>query len=68
MTRIGASEIPTDPMPIEMTDIIVNLKSKKEWTSADSYDELANKMSAAIGKVPGLTGAFNILFKCVSMS
>ena len=58
VTRIGASEIPTDPMPIEMTDIIVNLKDKKEWTSAESYDELANKMSAAIGKVPGLTGGF----------
>jgi cobalt-zinc-cadmium resistance protein CzcA len=58
VTRIGASEIPTDPMPIEMTDIIVNLKEKSEWTSADSYDELANKMSAAIGKVPGLTGGF----------
>lgn len=58
VTRIGASEIPTDPMPIEMTDIIVNLKEKSEWTSAKSYDELANKMSVAIGKVPGLTGGF----------
>ncbi|MEY2834678.1 MAG: hypothetical protein RLZZ557_340, partial [Bacteroidota bacterium] len=58
VTRIGASEIPTDPMPIEMTDIIVNLKDKKEWTSAESYDELANKMSVALGKVPGLTGGF----------
>jgi len=58
VTRIGASEIPTDPMPIEMTDIIVNLKPKNEWTSATSYDELANKMSTAIGKVPGLTGGF----------
>ena len=58
ITRIGASEIPTDPMPIEMTDIIVNLKDKKEWTSATTYDELANKMSDAIGKVPGLTGGF----------
>ena len=58
VTRIGASEIPTDPMPIEMTDIIVNLKEKSEWTSAESYDELANKMSVAIGKVPGLTGGF----------
>lgn len=28
VTRIGSSEIPTDPMPIEMTDIIVNLKEK----------------------------------------
>lgn len=58
VTRIGASEIPTDPMPIEMTDIIVNLKEKSEWTSASSYDELANKMSIAIKKVPGLTGGF----------
>jgi cobalt-zinc-cadmium resistance protein CzcA len=58
VTRVGASEIPTDPMPIEMTDIIVNLKSKEEWTSADSYDELANKMSSALRKVPGLTGGF----------
>ena len=58
VTRIGFSEIPTDPMPIEMTDIIVNLKPKNEWTSATTYDELANKMSAAIGKVPGLTGGF----------
>ena len=58
VTRIGASEIPTDPMPVEMTDIIVNLKDKDEWTSAKTYDELANKMSAAIKKVPGLTGGF----------
>ncbi|MFN5423141.1 MAG: CusA/CzcA family heavy metal efflux RND transporter [bacterium] len=58
VTRIGASEIPTDPMPIEMTDIIVNLKDKSEWTSAETYDELANKMSSAITKVPGLTGGF----------
>ncbi|MEY3432212.1 MAG: hypothetical protein RL131_148, partial [Bacteroidota bacterium] len=58
VTRIGASEIPTDPMPIEMTDIIVNLKDKEKWTSAESYDELANKMSEAIGRVPGLTGGF----------
>lgn len=58
VTRIGASEIPTDPMPIEMTDIIVKLKPKKEWTSANSYDELANKMSASLAKVPGLNGGF----------
>ena len=58
VTRIGASEIPTDPMPVEMTDIIVNLKDKSEWTSATTYDELANKMSAAIAKVPGLAAGF----------
>ena len=58
VTRIGASEIPTDPMPMEMTDIIVSLKDKKAWTTATSYDELANKMSAALQEIPGLSAGF----------
>src|SRR5690606_20287373 len=28
VTRIGSSEIPTDPMPMEMTDLIITLKPK----------------------------------------
>jgi cobalt-zinc-cadmium resistance protein CzcA len=58
VTRIGASEIPTDPMPIEMTDIIVSLKDKDKWVSADSYDGLANLMSDALKEIPGLTSGF----------
>jgi len=58
VTRIGASEIPTDPMPLEMTDIIISLRPKKEWTSASSFDELANKMSKALDEIPGLTHGF----------
>ncbi len=58
VTRIGASEIPTDPMPMEMTDIIVSLKPKETWTSATTYDELANKMSQALKDIPGMTTGF----------
>ncbi|HTN08472.1 CusA/CzcA family heavy metal efflux RND transporter [Agriterribacter sp.] len=58
VTRIGSSEIPTDPMPLEMTDIIITLKAKKEWTSATSFDELANKMSKALEEIPGMTNGF----------
>lgn len=58
VSRIGASEIPTDPMPIEMGDLIILLKDKKKWTSAKSYDELADKMSAALQEVPGLSAGF----------
>ncbi len=58
VTRIGASEIPTDPMPLEMTDIMISLKPKSEWTSAKSFEELANKMSEAMKVVPGLTSGF----------
>ncbi|MFD2920747.1 CusA/CzcA family heavy metal efflux RND transporter [Terrimonas rubra] len=58
VTRIGASEIPTDPMPLEMTDIMISLKPKSEWTSASSFEELANKMSNAMKVIPGLTSGF----------
>ncbi len=58
VTRIGASEIPTDPMPLEMTDIMITLKPRDQWTSATSFDELADKMSKAIEVVPGLTTGF----------
>jgi cobalt-zinc-cadmium resistance protein CzcA len=58
VTRIGSSEIPTDPMPVEMTDVMVTLRPKEEWTSAGSYEELANKMSHALKDIPGLTTGF----------
>lgn len=58
VTRIGASEIPTDPMPVEMTDIIITLKPLDEWVSASSFDELADTMSRALQAIPGLTAGF----------
>lgn len=58
VTRVGASEIPTDPMPMEMSDVIILLKPKSEWTSAKSYDELADKMSETLEDFPGLTAGF----------
>jgi cobalt-zinc-cadmium resistance protein CzcA len=54
----GSSEIPTDPMPIDASDLIVTLKDKSEWTSAHSFDELAEKMSAALQDIPGATFGF----------
>ncbi|MGG6232321.1 CusA/CzcA family heavy metal efflux RND transporter [Tenacibaculum sp. SDUM215027] len=44
VSRIGSSEIPTDPMPIEASDIIIILKEKDEWTKASTKNELTEKM------------------------
>ncbi|RZJ35001.1 MAG: efflux RND transporter permease subunit, partial [Flavobacterium sp.] len=46
--KIGSSEIPTDPMPVEACDLMVILKDKSEWTSADNTNELAEKMQAKL--------------------
>ncbi|OLY92011.1 cobalt-zinc-cadmium resistance protein CzcA [Cnuella takakiae] len=58
VTKIGSGEIPTDPMPMEASDMMVILKDKKEWTSAKTFDELAEKMSHALSVVPGVTAGF----------
>lgn len=48
--KIGAAEIPTDPMPLEACDMMVVLKDKSKWTSAETKDELAEKMQATLDK------------------
>ena len=53
--KIGASEIPTDPMPIEACDITILLKDKKEWTSAHNREELAELMQKELEKIPGVS-------------
>ncbi|MCO6163430.1 CusA/CzcA family heavy metal efflux RND transporter [Flavobacterium sp. NRK F7] len=50
VSRIGAAEVPTDPMSMEESDVIVKLKPKSDWVSADSKDELADKIKEAIEK------------------
>lgn len=57
--KIGASEIPTDPMPIEATDITITLKPKKEWTSAETREELVEKMQKTLEAIPGVTFSFS---------
>ena len=58
VAKIGTSEIPTDPMPIEACDLMVILKPRNEWKKATSREELAEKMAQALEKVPGVTFGF----------
>jgi len=58
VTKIGSGEVPTDPMPMEASDMMVILKDKSEWTSAKTFDELASKMHKALEEVPGITTGF----------
>lgn len=59
VTRIGAAEVPTDPMSMEETDVIITLKPKKEWVSAKSKNELADKFEEALSVIPGMEVEFS---------
>lgn len=58
VTKIGSGEVPTDPMPMEASDMMVILKDKKEWTSAKTFPELAEKMGKSLEAVPGISTGF----------
>lgn len=58
VVKIGSGEVPTDPMPIEASDMMVILRPKQTWTSASSFNELAAKMGAALKDIPGITAGF----------
>lgn len=58
VTKIGSGEVPTDPMPMDASDMMVILKPKKQWTSAKTFNDLSEKMSVALQAVPGVTTGF----------
>ncbi len=56
--RIGAAEVPTDPMSMEEIDMIIKLKPRKEWTAAKTKEELAEKFKDALSIIPGIDYEF----------
>ena len=59
-TKIGTGEIPTDPMSLEMSKMIINLHPEEEWSRADSKEELAKMMKTEMkASVPGVNFFFS---------
>lgn len=58
VSRIGAAEVPTDPMSMEEIDMIIKLKPKKMWKTAKSKEELAGKFKQALEIIPGIDYEF----------
>ncbi|WP_456376353.1 CusA/CzcA family heavy metal efflux RND transporter [Lutibacter sp.] len=58
VSRIGAAEVPTDPMSMEESDVIIKLKPKGEWVSAKTKDELADKFKEKLSIIPGIDFEF----------
>ncbi len=43
VSRFGVSDVPTDPMPMDLADSFIILKDKSEWTSAATKMSLSKK-------------------------
>ncbi len=58
VSRIGASEIPTDPMGINACDLIILLKEPSKWKKAKNMEELAEKIKESLNVLPGVNFEF----------
>jgi cobalt-zinc-cadmium resistance protein CzcA len=58
VSRIGAAEVPTDPMSMEEIDMIIKLKPKDEWMLAKTKEELADLFKEALSVIPGVEYEF----------
>lgn len=58
VSRIGAAEVPTDPMSMEEIDMIIKLNPRSTWTSAKNKEELADKFKEALAAIPGIDYEF----------
>ena len=52
--KTGSAEVPTDPMPPEVTDLMVVLKPRSEWPKAKTYEELGEEISEKLSAIPGV--------------
>ncbi|MEO8589761.1 MAG: CusA/CzcA family heavy metal efflux RND transporter [Flavobacteriales bacterium] len=56
--KIGSSEIPTDPMPIESQDLLIVMKDKKEWETTKDREVMAELMNEKMNVIPGISLSF----------
>ena len=59
VSKTGRADIASDPDGVNISDCIVTLKPREEWTTAKTKEELVDKMREEVGKVPGLTANFS---------
>ncbi|HEY2413324.1 MAG TPA: CusA/CzcA family heavy metal efflux RND transporter [Pirellulaceae bacterium] len=57
-SRIGTAEISTDPMGIELTDMFMTLKPRKQWKRAATQAELTELIEKHLRDMPGQRLAF----------
>ncbi|MFO0606626.1 MAG: CusA/CzcA family heavy metal efflux RND transporter [Polyangiales bacterium] len=60
ISKTGRAEIATDPMGVELSDVIVMLKPPSEWRTARTREQLVERMSARLAEaLPGMGFSFS---------
>jgi len=54
VSKTGRAEIATDPMGVEISDVIVLLKPRAGWKRAATKEELVTALDEVLSRIPGL--------------
>jgi len=57
-TRTGTPEVATDPMGIEVSDVFLRLKPRRQWKNARTKEELEKEIDRVLKPLPGMNYAF----------
>ncbi len=58
VSKTGRAEIASDPEGPEVSDILVSLKPREEWTTTSSKEELVDLMRKKLSGIPGVVFGF----------
>jgi cobalt-zinc-cadmium resistance protein CzcA len=64
VSRTGQTGIPLEARGVDKTGFVGLLKPKKEWKTAKTREELADKMRDALADIPGMTFTFSQPIQC----
>ncbi len=59
ISKIGVADVPTDPMPMDLADCFAILKPQDEWESAETKEELIEKIEKSLSGLTGLSFEFS---------
>jgi heavy metal efflux system protein len=59
VSKTGRADIASDPMGLEVSDVIANLRPRSEWKTARSREELVEKIRQRLERVSGMSYSFS---------
>lgn len=59
VSKTGRAEIATDPMGVNVSDVLVTLRPREEWKRAETKAELEAQMAEELEKIPGMVFSFS---------
>ncbi len=59
VSKTGRADIASDPMGLEVSDVIANLRPHSEWKTAKTREELVDKVRTRLEAIPGMSYSFS---------